>query len=72
MTSVLALENMDFRNDEGAGVAVKDCPFCSSGGQHIYEIDVGVWAVYCAHCKTVEPHTSSRLDAIARWGHRFS
>jgi hypothetical protein len=70
MTSALARENMAFRRDEGARVAVKDCPFCSSEGQQIYEVDAGVWAVYCAQCEAVGPHTSSRQDAIARWANR--
>jgi len=65
-------ERAGYQLNEGAVMTVKACPFCSSGHQHIYEVDAGVWAVYCSHCKAVGPHTSSRQAAIARWGSRHS
>jgi hypothetical protein len=63
--------NAGFQGDKGVGAALEACPFCSSGHQHIYEVDAGVWAVYCVQCEAVGPHTSSRQDAIARWGSRL-
>jgi len=65
-------ESAGFQGYQQAGVKVKACPFCSSGHQHIYEVDAGVWAVYCSQCQAVGPHTSSRQAAIARWGSRSS
>jgi hypothetical protein len=65
-------ESAGFQGHQEAGMALKACPFCSSGHQHIYEVDAGIWAVYCSHCKAVGPQTSSRHAAIARWASRRS
>ena len=47
--------------------AAAACPFCRSRKQHVYEVDVSVWAVYCTQCHAIGPHTASMQDAIARW-----
>jgi hypothetical protein len=78
MNSALACAYLDkptnsgFRGDQGASMAARACPFCCSGRQQIFEVDAGVWAVYCVQCDAVGPHTSSKQDALARWGHRCS
>ena len=50
--------------------AIAACPFCMSNEQQVYEVDGGIWAVYCANCKTIGPHTSDAGEARSRWSER--
>jgi len=57
-------------NDGGVDSVAAACPFCFSRQRQVYEMDAGVWAVYCVRCKAVGPHAASRQDAIAQWENR--
>lgn len=54
----------------GADAAIEACPFCSSVQADVYEIDLGVWAVYCPRCRASGPHTFSSQEAVSLWALR--
>jgi len=50
---------------------IMGCPFCGSIDQRSYEIDRGVWAIYCVNCKMIGPHKTNEIDAKKSWAQRI-